>query len=334
MNKVTDKKQFILDALSDGRFHSGEELGKLLGVSRTAIAKHIKGLADLGVDIYRVTGKGYRLSNSFTLLNYDQIRSHYENLTRQELKLNVESVTSSTNTHILSLIRGNAALERGYTVIAECQTAGRGRRGRQWVSPFGAHLYLSMYWRLNGVQEAMGLSLAVGLAVRAAIAQTAGIEAQLKWPNDLLVKDKKVAGVLVELEGQADGPCDVVVGVGINVKMPLRQGETIDQPWTDLSLESSQEVDRNNLCAALIHQLVVTLDTYEKYGLQQLVSEWNRFDAFNGQPVKLSLGKEQITGISQGIDKQGGIILRHDNETKVYYGGEVSLRAVKDELVY
>ncbi len=327
MKKVSDKKQYILSALSNGKFHSGESLGIELGISRTAVAKHVKGLAELGVDIYRVTGKGYRLSSAITLLDKHKISDYYQQENGSELKLKLESVTTSTNGNLISMIRDGEELEKGQVVIAECQTAGRGRRGRKWISPFGAHLYLSMYWQLDGAQAAMGLSLAMGLAVREAILKVTGVETQLKWPNDVMVDGKKIAGILVELEGQPDGPCHVVVGVGLNVKMPEEQARDITQPWTDLSLETKEPVDRNLLSAELIRSFHQWMTRYEDLGFKAMAGMWNDYNAYQGKPVKLAVGANVYQGVCLGVDEQGGVMITSDGTTKVYYGGEISLRA-------
>ena len=324
-----DKKQFILNMLCDGQFHSGEALGKLLGISRSAVSKHVKQLIELGVCIYSVSGKGYSLLNSLTLLSKNNIESYYANLTTMKTKVIVKHVIASTNDELLQQVRDKRDFNRGDCLVAECQTAGRGRRGRTWVSPFGSHIYFSMLWKLDGIQQAMGLSIAVGVAVKNAIAPMSNNKVQVKWPNDLLVDDKKIAGILVELEGQTDGPCCVVIGVGINVQMPKEQGESIDQPWTDMVAQAESKVDRNELVANLIYQLTTQLNNFEQHGLSDCQDDWNQSDRYYDQPIRLIMGSKTITGVGKGIDMQGGIILLEDgaDKAKAYYGGEISLRS-------
>ena len=205
-------KLALLKCLSDGEFHSGEDLGEMIGVSRAAISKHIKGIQEWGLDIYRVQGKGYKLANQLDMLDQEKLSAP-----SPDASLELIPIIGSTNQHLLE--RTNT-LESGSVCIAEYQAAGRGRRGREWVSPFGANLYLSMYWRLDaGMAAAMGLSLVVGVAVVEALEEM-GVEGiKLKWPNDLYHNDKKLAGILVELSGQSGGAAHIVIGLGLNLSM-------------------------------------------------------------------------------------------------------------------
>jgi len=327
------KKHQILSLLSDGEFYSGQALGELLGVTRSAVGKHMQQLEHLGLDIYSVTGKGYKLASPLTLLDAEKIlpesNSNGTKSANATASLEVHHVINSTNDHLLSQVRAGETLPNGYTVVAECQTAGRGRRGRQWVSPFGSHIYFSYLWHLDGIGQAMGLSVAVGLALRQTIAPLIDAPVTLKWPNDVYVDGKKIAGILVELEGQADGPCAVVIGIGINVNMPQAQGETIDQPWTDISRECDEaNIDRNQLIGRLMLNLANQMQQFTQSGLAPIVASWNEHDHFYQKPVKLLMGNHQIEGIGQGIDAQGGIVLK-DLKTqinKAYYGGEISVR--------
>ncbi|MFT4924180.1 MAG: BirA family biotin operon repressor/biotin-[acetyl-CoA-carboxylase] ligase [Phenylobacterium sp.] len=329
------KKQIILNCLSDGHFHSGEKLGQLLGITRSAVGKHIKGLTELGIEVFSIQGKGYCLAEHLQLLSKQDIESHYQTLrggdeqeSRTLPSIVVEHVTASTNETLLQKIRANSPLSNGDTVVAECQTAGRGRRGRAWISPFGAHIYFSMYWQFEGIQQAMGLSLAVGLAVRAAIAPLVDSSVKVKWPNDLLIEQQKLAGILIELEGQADGPCGVVIGIGINVNMPQQQAEKIDQPWTEINSHCSDTVDRNKLIARLIYQLKQTLVDFEQNGLQTTHDQWQQHDHYYDKPITLVMGSRQLSGLCKGIDRQGGVLLQETDKdiTSAYYGGEISLR--------
>lgn len=324
-----EKKQQILAVLSDGRFHSGEALGQMLGVSRAAVGKHINQLTDLGIEIFRVSGKGYCLENALVLLDKDQILANIDSEQFNNIDVDVMHVIGSTNDFLLNKLRDGDSLNSGHTVVAECQTEGRGRRGRQWISPFGSHIYFSMYWQLDGINQAMGLSIAVGIAVREAMHKNIESEIALKWPNDLLIDDAKVAGILVELEGQTDGPCGVVIGIGINVHMPEEQGRQIDQAWTDMSSHTSEPIDRNVLVAQLIFQLHQQLSAFEDKGLRSCIDLWNEHDRYLNQPVKLMMGNKTIKGIGKGIDAQGGILLLESgtHQPKAFYGGEISLRS-------
>lgn len=316
--KNPDVKLKLLSKLSDGSFHSGESLGEELGMSRAAISKHIKGIQEWGVDIFRVQGKGYQLSQPLIMLDQTLIQSKVKN------PVELHPVIGSTNQY---LIDNTANLQSGTVCIAEYQESGRGRRGRHWVSPFGANLYLSMYWRLDaGMAAAMGLSLIVGVAMVEAL-ENMGLEGvKLKWPNDLYYQDRKLAGILVEMSGQAGGAAHLVIGMGMNLAMQDRDS-AIDQPWASLSeVIGTDHIDRNVLAAEFINTLDTALKNYEIYGMQNFVERWNRLDNFIGRKVKLIMGANEVTGIERGIDEQGGVLLETAQGIKSFIGGEISLR--------
>lgn len=303
--------------LSCGEFVSGELLGAELGISRAAIGKQIKGIMSWGLDIYSVQGKGYRLSKPIQLLDKHTI----EHLTSKNVDL--IPVIESTNQYLLD---HTESIESGSVCIAEYQSNGRGRRGRQWVSPFGSNIYLSMYWRLEaGMAASMGLSLVVGVAIVEAL-ESIGIHGiKLKWPNDLYYQDKKLAGILVEMNGQAGGAANLVIGMGMNIDMP-EAIEGIDQPWTSLSQVIDELPDRNLLAATLINTWNTTLENYEFEGMNGITERWNRLDNFIGRPARLIMGNREIQGTVRGINEQGGILLETENGVESYIGGEISLR--------
>ncbi|HDM8167106.1 TPA: bifunctional biotin--[acetyl-CoA-carboxylase] ligase/biotin operon repressor BirA [Vibrio harveyi] len=318
MRKEHSAKLHILKALSDGDFHSGEALGQELGISRAAIAKHIKGLNDWGVDIYRIQGRGYQLAQPLQLLDEQRLQAY------ADTQLELISVIDSTNQYLLEKVDDS---DKGRVCLAEYQAKGRGRRGRQWISPFGTNLYLSMYWRLDaGMAAAMGLSLVVGIAAVEAIEEMGIQGVKLKWPNDIYYEDKKLAGILVEMSGQAGGAAHLVIGMGLNIGMPDLQPE-IDQPWTTLNqVSDSLDIDRNQLAINLIEHWKKALEEYEMTGLGGFVERWNRLDNFIGRPVKLLMGPREIHGVVKGIDQQGGVVLETTNGLETYVGGEISLR--------
>ncbi|ALR14478.1 MULTISPECIES: bifunctional biotin--[acetyl-CoA-carboxylase] ligase/biotin operon repressor BirA [Vibrio] len=318
MRKEHATKLHILKTLSDGEFHSGEALGHDLGISRAAIAKHIKGLSEWGVDIYRIQGRGYQLAHPMQLLDETRLTDS------SEPKLELIPVIDSTNQYLLERVNES---EKGRVCVAEYQASGRGRRGRQWVSPFGSNLYLSMYWRLDaGMAAAMGLSLVIGIAAVEALEEMGIQGVKLKWPNDLYYQDKKLAGILVEMSGQAGGAANLVIGMGLNIGMPDKQPD-IDQPWTTLNQVCADlRLDRTQLALTLIEHWKTILVDYEMMGLAGFVDRWNRLDNFIGRPVKLLMGAREVKGIVQGIDQQGGVVLETDNGLETYIGGEISLR--------
>jgi BirA family biotin operon repressor/biotin-[acetyl-CoA-carboxylase] ligase len=325
----------LIRYLSSGQFVSGQWLGDQLGVSRAAISNHIASLVDMGLNIYSVTGKGYKLSEPLTLLDENNIQRKLLEL-GQKNKVEVHNIIDSTNSYLLRrLPNQNHNLQ---VCLAEYQDSGRGRRGRKWISPFGSHIYMSMYWFLEqGMAAAMGLSVVSALAVSDAIKDLYQIDVQLKWPNDIYFDGVKLAGILIDLEGQALEPCHCVIGIGLNINMPQKSAEQVDQPWTDLQevihksipnseYKNNDVIDRDELAATLITKLSVRLQQHQSEGLTTMVNEWAKHDFYFNKPVKLITGTRKKKGICRGINSQGALLLEVDGQVSPVYGGEVSLR--------
>lgn len=321
----------LLHALADGRFHSGDDLGQLLGVSRAAVWKQLQKLGELGLELESTRGRGYRVRGGLELLNRDQLWAHLASPVREQLaELVVFSVTDSTNTRAMARA---AEGQSGYLCLAEQQTAGRGRRGRQWVSPFGRNLYLSVTWGFDGgAAQLEGLSLAVGVAI-CQVLESFGIPSiGLKWPNDVLWRERKLAGVLLEMTGDPAGACQVVVGIGLNVSMPEVSAAQIDQPWVDLDTVCASQgqvrPERNRLAARLIDALVHLLDDYHREGFAAWRSDWLRRDAFADRPVVIRAGNHTTEGVARGVDVGGALRLESAGQIMLCHGGELSMRAV------
>jgi len=217
-------------------------------------------------------------------------------------------------------------LPSGYACIAEYQQAGRGRRGRKWFSPFGSNLYMSMYWRLDqGPAAAMGLSLVIGIIMAEVIQSLGAPDVRVKWPNDLYLNDRKLAGILVELTGKTGDAAQIVIGAGVNLLMRSEGTAEINQGWINLQ-EAGVDIDRNELAAKLINSLREALPIFERDGLAPFVSRWEALDNFINRPVKLLIGDREVHGIARGIDKQGGLLLEQNGVIKSWVGGEISLR--------
>ncbi len=321
----------LLQLLADGEFHSGQELADTLGVSRTAIWKQLAKLELDGLTFESVKGKGYRLVGGIELLDQVRILADLQQPVRKQLKeLVVADTIDSTNAEILRrLTAGEAA--SGLVCTAEQQSAGRGRRGRQWISPYGGNIYLSLGWEFAGGAAALeGLSLAVGVAVSEALASLGVTEVALKWPNDLLHGESKLGGVLIEMVGDAAGPCAVVVGIGINVKMPPAAAADIDQQWTDLvTIAAGRELGRNEVLAAMLNQLLPLLHQYEVLGFAHWRERWLALDVHADQPVVVTSGSRKISGIARGIDTTGALLLETELGINPVHGGEVSLRRAR-----
>lgn len=308
----------LISILADGEFHSGEQLGGALGMSRAAINKHIQTVRDWGVDIFTVPGKGYSLPHPIQLLDKAKIHSMLP-----AGRVNVLPVIDSTNQYLLDRI---GELSSGDACVAEYQQAGRGRRGRKWFSPFGSNLYLSMYWKLDqGPAAAMGLSLVIGIVMAEVLQRLGAEDVRVKWPNDLYLKDRKLAGILVELTGKTGDAAQLVIGAGINLRMREPEADTINQGWINLQ-EAGVNIDRNELTAMLLKELRAALLHFENEGLAPFISRWRGLDNFLDRPVKLLIGDQEIHGIERGIDQQGALLLEQDGIIKPYIGGEISLR--------
>ncbi|TLU64704.1 bifunctional biotin--[acetyl-CoA-carboxylase] ligase/biotin operon repressor BirA [Thalassotalea litorea] len=322
MGKVV--REELIRRLAGGEFISGQVLADSLGVSRTAISKSIQALTEMGLDVFKVHGKGYRLAQPIQLLQANQIQQHLHSLGANN-PVEVHTIIDSTNSYLLRRLPNQVV--NGQTCVAEYQSAGRGRRGKNWVSPFASHLYLSMYYPLEqGVAAAMGLSVVIGLAVADVLETSYQIDVQLKWPNDLYVDGKKIAGILVELEGQPTESGHSVIGLGLNIQMPAAQGEAIDQPWTDLSNHCNQSIDRNRLIANLIVQFNRRLAQHQQYGLSPMLADWQKRDIFLNQAVEIFSGSQVTRGICRGINANGALLIEVNGKVKPIYGGELSLR--------
>ena len=309
----------LISLLADGEFHSGEQLGEKLGMSRAAINKHIQTLRDWGVDVFTVPGKGYSLPEPIQLLDASFIHSQID-----AGSVSVLPVIDSTNQYLLDHL---TSLSSGDACIAEYQQAGRGRRGRKWFSPFGANLYLSMYWRLEqGPAAAIGLSLVIGIVMAEVLHELGADQVRVKWPNDLYLHDRKLAGILVELTGKTGDAAQIVIGAGINLAMRRVEEEVVNQGWINLQ-EAGIHIDRNKLAVRLINELRNALKIFEQDGLASFLGRWEKLDNFIHRPVKLIIGEKEIFGISRGIDEQGALLLEQDGAVKPWIGGEISLRS-------
>ena len=315
----------LLKLLKDGRFHSGQALGVALGVSRSAVWKQLQHLeAELGLSIHKVRGRGYQLAAPLTLLDPVEIRKQSPSC---DWPILVFDSIDSTNAEALRAIeRGQAA---PFLVLAERQTAGRGRRGRKWASPFAENIYYSLVLRIDGgMRQLEGLSLVVGLAVMQALRELGISGAGLKWPNDVLVGQKKIAGILLELVGDPADVCHVVLGVGINVNMQIT--DEVDQQWTSMRLESGKVFDRNHLVGELGAMLQAYLCRHQVDGFSPIQAEWEQNHLWQGRAVSLIAGVNHIEGEVLGIDSQGALRLKVGGVEKVFSGGELSLRLRDD----
>jgi len=319
----------LADALASGAWCSGEALAASAGISRAALAKRIAHLRDWQLDIETQAGLGYRLSSPLSRLDADEIRNALAPYTRAQLRqLEVQLRVDSTNQRLLEA----SAAADPQMLFAEMQSAGRGRRGRVWRSPFGANLYGSLAWSFPAWPPQLGtLPLAVGVACARAI-RTLGIrDLRLKWPNDLRVGAAKLGGILIEQRGEAGGACRVVIGIGLNIAMTAVQAGALDQPWTSLAQACAQAglatPSRNRVASVLVDTLVAALLQFERSGFVSFLDDWNTLDATAGQRVRVSSGTQDvIEGIACGIDAEGALIVDSQGQRRHLHAGDVSLR--------
>jgi BirA family biotin operon repressor/biotin-[acetyl-CoA-carboxylase] ligase len=283
-------------------------------------------LREWGLEVEAEAGRGYRLVQPLQRLDAARIRAALPpDLGRRLRGLQLLTRVDSTNQRLLDA----DPAQDPQALLAELQTAGRGRRGRDWRSPFGANLYLSLAWSFPAwPPQLSALSLAVGVAC-ARVLQGAGLaQVMLKWPNDLRVGEAKLGGILIEQRGEAGGACRVVVGIGINVAMSRQQAGGLDQPWISMqaALGDAPAPDRNILAAALLAELVAALEQFQGRGFAPFAADWSRLDAAAGQPVRIDNGGVHIEGIGRGVDEHGALIVESQGRRHHIHAGEVSLR--------
>ena len=321
----------LLALLSDGAFHSGEHLGKALGITRSAIWKLIKQLSAWDLEIESITNKGYRIQGGLSLLSSAKILPYLSESSKPFVELEVWDSLPSTNDYLLKIERGKKT-KTNIACFAERQTEGRGRRGRGWVSPFAQNIYLSILWHFVEDPCALsGLSLAVGISIietlrKLGITKPLGI----KWPNDIYSDHQKLGGILIELSGEAHDASSMVIGVGLNVAMSSKiKPELLMEPWTDVQslMGKSAIVDRNALAGSLLHGLIETILQFEAGGFAGFKEKWQTLDLSFGKPVSVLTATQTLQGIGCGINEEGHFLLETEKgELKRFSSGEVSLR--------
>ncbi|MCH9643775.1 MAG: bifunctional biotin--[acetyl-CoA-carboxylase] ligase/biotin operon repressor BirA [Gammaproteobacteria bacterium] len=326
--------QKVLLALADGMFHSGELLGKQLGLTRSAIWKAVAQLKRLGINVQSITRKGYRIQGGITLLNQECITQQISAKNQKLLDdiILLEQV-NSTNTFLLEHIKHKP--HKNIACFAEYQSHARGRRGHSWLSPFGNNIYHSLLWHFNkDPGQITGLSLAVSIAVIRSLIRY-GLNQntlQLKWPNDICHNHKKLAGVLIEMQAESNGHCSVVIGIGLNTHMDHVQSEILNNQCTSINNITQQAVDRNKIAGYLLDELINLLVEYNQHGLKHFLDEWRQYDSYSGHPIKLLMTSKTIEGTMQGVTDNGEVVIKDtQGQLKQYCNGEVSLRLAKEE---
>lgn len=321
----------LLRLLQDGEFHSGETLARRLGVSRTSVNNALQGIEQYGLTLYSVRGRGYCLKDSPQWLNTKQIYTYLADVAES---FHIDILDNATSSNTLLLQRAVQGAPQGSVLAVEWQSGGRGRMGRPWHSGLGNALTFSLLWRFDcGLAGLSGLSLAAGVAVIRALHALNISGVQLKWPNDVLGGEGKVAGILIEAQGDMLGPSAVVIGIGINVNLPQKILNQIDQPAGDLTQLSGGTVSRSELMASLLRHLAMVLSEFSLNGFSSLREEWEKYHYYQNRSVQLMLpdGKA-IQGIVQGVNEDGALkvavksAINGQTETRIFHAGEISLR--------
>jgi BirA family transcriptional regulator, biotin operon repressor / biotin---[acetyl-CoA-carboxylase] ligase len=330
--RTQTRRMRLLAMLASGDFYSGEQLAKRLRISRGGVWKLIRSLQALGVDIESVPRQGYRLSRRVDLLDKNAITQEMTAALRDLLDpLEVLLTVDSTNRHVAE----HAANAPGTThvCVAEVQSAGRGRRGRAWIAPFGSGICMSMGWQFSEAPPTFSaLSLAVGVAAVKAFGRL-GIEGVgLKWPNDLIYQQRKLGGILIEMRGESAGPAQVIIGIGINIRMPAAVRIMLAEQQAALicdvhEIMRERTPNRNALVAMLIEEVTKMLQTFSERGFEPFLEEWRRLDTLADASVRIIAGTETTFGRARGVDLDGTLLVDVDGQLRRFASGEVTLRA-------
>lgn len=312
-----------LRVLADGEKKS---LGEL-GVGITELDEFVVWLESLDL-LVETDGEAISIPAGIDLLDSQTIQQLMSPETSARLNnIEVFLEIESTNSY---LYKKSLTSRSGILCLAEKQTAGRGRRGRDWVSPFGSNLYMSILWRMPLSRAPLeGLSLVMGIAVVRALKSEGFSGIKMKWPNDLLLDGGKIAGILIEMKPPARDFVELVVGVGINLSMPVNSAKMIDQPWRDLS-DGMKSKSRNGIAASVATSIVDVLAAYPQLGFVGFENEWHSLDAYYNKQVELHLGQKIVKGKAQGVNSEGAINILVDGELHCFHGGEISLRLADD----
>jgi BirA family transcriptional regulator, biotin operon repressor / biotin---[acetyl-CoA-carboxylase] ligase len=327
---VTPLAFAVLRRLADAEFRSGSVLARDFGVSRGTIWNAVCSIEAAGLTVFRVRGRGYRLAHTVSLLERDMIVRHAGTCAA---RLTIELADRVDSTNTLLMQRAAAGAPCGTVLAAELQERVRGRMGRAWHAGLGESLTFSLLWRFTqGAAALAGLSLAAGVAIVRALEKIGAHDIALKWPNDVLWRGHKLAGLLIEMQGDALGPSAVVIGVGLNVSLSEAVRARIDQPAAALERACGEVPDRNRVLGALLAELTDVLDTFARQGLAPLRAEWERHHAYQDKPVTVTLpdGRRE-EGIACGVGDDGVLQFETPRGLRRLHSGEISVRSDASE---
>jgi len=313
----------LLRLLADGEFHSGQVMARQLGLSRASVHNALQGVAEYGLDLHRVRGRGYRLARPLHWLDATAIKKQ---LADAGERVQLEILDHATSTNAVLLQRTALGAPSGSVVAAEWQSAGRGRLGRTWHAALGEALTFSVLRRFEcGLGALSGLSLAVGVAVLRALHELGVQDVRLKWPNDILLPEGKLAGILLEAQGDMLGLSAVVIGIGLNLRLTESARAAIDQPAGELAAVPLSE--RCRVLGVLLQHLLRVLDEFAAHGFGALRAEWERNHAFRQREIRLSLPDgTTVAGVVRGVTDEGALCVETAAGERVFHTGEISLR--------
>lgn len=320
MKKLNANLINLINILKDGEYHDGNTIGKHLRTSRSAIWKSIKKLQNYGVQIDSIKGKGYALREPLVLLEKNKIQSQLKN---ENIEIIIFESVHSTNEYLKVLKNSKKII----ICLAEQQTQGKGRLSRTWYSPFGKNLYLSCYCPIQkDISELAGLSLVVSLAiVKTLNAYGKDNCFSAKWPNDVLYEGKKISGSLIEIHAESHGSSHAIIGIGINVNM-LDDSKQINQAWSSLQQVIGEYIDRNQLCARLINNIVYYLEEFSSFGFVPFQNEWIKADCLTNQNITLRHADKKINGKVKGVNMQGHLLMELKNgDLRTFSSGDTTI---------
>lgn len=309
------------------KFISGQEICDSLGISRTAVWKYMNQLKGEGYEIESVSNKGYHLTALPDIISVQEVQSQLSTIAFGQEMYFFDEI-DSTNNYIKKIAENGAS--HGSLAIAECQTGGKGRRGRVWKSPKGSGIWMSYLLRPTiPPYSASMLTLVAGLAVAKVLSEVSGMEAKIKWPNDIVINSRKVCGILTEMSADPDMINYVVVGIGINVNTK-EFPEDIAQTATSLRIEMGSQANRSSIIAKICK---VFENYYEKFcrtcDMTELIDEYNKHLVNVDREVRISELDGEYTGVAKGIDKDGQLLVEmSDGSVKAVFAGEVSVRGL------
>lgn len=319
----------LLEILSDMRVHSGVELGKLLGISRSGIWKIVQNANQhLGTDIQAISAKGYTLGLAIDWLSAPVVYANFQKLETSTRIASITTLKSVSSTNDIALAAAASGAEKGAVWLAEHQAAGRGRRGRVWISPLIGNVYASLLWRFDGgVAILEGLSLVIGVAIAEAL-KNFGLEKVLvKWPNDILLDSKKLGGVLIEIGGDPLDNCYVVIGIGINTAITQCLERQATQPIVS-TMEYIPPTSRNRLIAHILESVSEALVMFESAGFRMFVDRWRQVDSLMGKEVFIYGTNDVISGMCRGVTERGALIIETVRGREEINAGEVTVRQI------